>query len=70
MVLELDDGMEATLRAGDVDIQNSTRHVGERRERTRGDGDGIVGLLRSGWSAGRRGSGTEKDAEDEWSSES
>jgi quercetin dioxygenase-like cupin family protein len=26
LVLELDDGIEPTLRAGDVNIQNGTRH--------------------------------------------
>jgi quercetin dioxygenase-like cupin family protein len=28
IVLELDDGVETTLRAGDVNIQNGTRHRG------------------------------------------
>jgi quercetin dioxygenase-like cupin family protein len=48
VVLELDDGAEVTLRAGDTVVQNGTRHAW----RNRGDvpaviAVGIIGAVRS-----------------------
>jgi uncharacterized cupin superfamily protein len=40
IVLELDDGVETTLRAGDVKIQNGTRH----RWHNRGDVPAVMAV--------------------------
>ena len=44
VVLELDNGVERTLRAGDVNIQNGTRH----RWRNRGTEPATTAVVRVG----------------------
>jgi quercetin dioxygenase-like cupin family protein len=44
IVLELDDGVETTLRAGDVNIQNGTRH----RWHNRGNEPAVIAVAMVG----------------------
>jgi mannose-6-phosphate isomerase-like protein (cupin superfamily) len=52
IVLELDDGVETTLRAGDVNIQNGTRH----RWHNRGSEPAVLAVAMVGASRNREGS--------------
>ena len=51
IVLELDDGVETTLRAGDVNIQNGTRH----RWHNRGDVPAVMAVAMVGGSRNAQG---------------